>query len=259
MELGLSQSKIKEIKYEIKKGKTVVFKLNDSDLEDVEIICAVENAAKADKKYEKPSLNEIIEAGPPKHLNDYAPVCSLEEGVKQTLIAAKDKSWKNAFSAKKPLDATSICPISIKNNVSTLGVKLNADKDEISSFLKKQKSDELNLEDEYKKKVENKLAKELVKSRKIIDDFTEKMSNTEKENFIKRLQKNLNNDEMLNDEDKEKFIEHIREICVTEDANIEPLNEIEEKMLGDKKLNDVHKVPDSIIKAFKGENTEKNE
>ena len=91
MELGLNQSKIKEIKYEVKKGKTVVFKLNDSGLEDVEIICAEESAVKADKKHEKTWLNEIIEAGPPKNLNDYEPICSLEEGVKQTLVAAKDK------------------------------------------------------------------------------------------------------------------------------------------------------------------------
>ena len=125
--------------------------------------------------------------------------------------------------------------------------------------MKKQKADELNLENEYKKRIEKKLAKELIKSRKIIDDFTEKMPNAEKEKFINRLQKNLKADKMLKDEDKEKFIEQVREICGVEDVNVEPLNEIEKKMLGNKKINDVHKVPDCIIKAFKGEDTEKNE
>lgn len=239
MELGLNQSKIKEIKYEVKKGKTVVFKLNDLDLEDIEIICTEESAeestAKADKKYEKTRLNEIIEAGPPKHLDDYEPICSLEEGLKQTLVAAKDKSWKNTFPARKPLDTPSNCPTIIKKDVSSLGVHLNADKNEVSSFLKKQKADELNLENEYKKRIEKKLAKELIKSRKIINDFTEKMPNIEKEKFINRLQKNLKNDKMLKGEDKEKFIEQIREICGVEDVNIEPLNEIEKKMLGNKK------------------------
>ena len=38
IDLGLNQNKIKEIKYEVKEGKTVIFKLQNSNLEDVEII-----------------------------------------------------------------------------------------------------------------------------------------------------------------------------------------------------------------------------
>ncbi len=38
IDLGLNQYKIKEIKYEVKEGKTVIFKLNNFNLEDVEIV-----------------------------------------------------------------------------------------------------------------------------------------------------------------------------------------------------------------------------
>ncbi len=38
IDLGLNQNKIKEIKYEVKEGKTVIFKLNNLALEDVEIV-----------------------------------------------------------------------------------------------------------------------------------------------------------------------------------------------------------------------------
>ncbi len=38
IDLGLNQYKIKEIKYEVKEGKTVIFKFNNFNLEDVEII-----------------------------------------------------------------------------------------------------------------------------------------------------------------------------------------------------------------------------
>ena len=38
IDLGLNQYKITEIKYELKEGKTVIFKLRDFNLEDVEII-----------------------------------------------------------------------------------------------------------------------------------------------------------------------------------------------------------------------------
>ena len=38
IDLGLNQYKIKEIKYELKEGKTVIFKLNYCNLEDVEIV-----------------------------------------------------------------------------------------------------------------------------------------------------------------------------------------------------------------------------
>lgn len=47
IDLGLNQNKIKEIKYEVKEGKTVIFKLNNFTLEDVEI---VEENEKEDKK-----------------------------------------------------------------------------------------------------------------------------------------------------------------------------------------------------------------
>lgn len=38
IDLGLNQYKVKEIKYEVKEGKFVIFKLRNFNLEDVEIV-----------------------------------------------------------------------------------------------------------------------------------------------------------------------------------------------------------------------------
>lgn len=51
IDLGLNQYKIKEIKYEIKEGKTVIFKFNNYNLEDVEVI---------EEKNEKEHANEKL-------------------------------------------------------------------------------------------------------------------------------------------------------------------------------------------------------
>ena len=46
IDLGLNQYKIQEIKYEVKEGKTVIFKLHNFNLEDVEIVETAEQAKK---------------------------------------------------------------------------------------------------------------------------------------------------------------------------------------------------------------------
>lgn len=64
IDLGLNQYKIKEIKYEVKEGKTIIFKLRNFNLEDVEIeeeknccdkSCTC-NKSSEKKKYEIDSL-----------------------------------------------------------------------------------------------------------------------------------------------------------------------------------------------------------
>jgi len=63
IDLGLNQNKIKEIKYEIKEGKSVIFKLNDFELEDVEIINeeAKEETKESRSEFEKRKTREMID------------------------------------------------------------------------------------------------------------------------------------------------------------------------------------------------------
>ena len=132
IDLGLNQNKIKEIKYELKEGKTVIFKLDNFNLEDVEIvekektcydtpksICdgimenkkyevakeivkeCQENKEKAaeEKKEDKFgtfSLECLDKYGPKKHIDDYEPISCLinEKGMQETLESSRRKKWK---------------------------------------------------------------------------------------------------------------------------------------------------------------------
>ena len=63
VDLGLNQYKIKEIKYEVKEGKTVVFKLHNFNLEDVEIINeeAKEDTKESRSEFENRKTREMID------------------------------------------------------------------------------------------------------------------------------------------------------------------------------------------------------
>lgn len=61
IDLGLNQHKIKEIKYELKEGKTVIFKLNYCNLEDVEIV-EEEEKQETKKQFEDRKTREMIDA-----------------------------------------------------------------------------------------------------------------------------------------------------------------------------------------------------
>lgn len=67
IDLGLNQYKIKEIKYEVKEGKTVVFKLNNFNLEDV--VIETNDSEEYQKKYtEEPDYHPFSES------EDYKPI-----------------------------------------------------------------------------------------------------------------------------------------------------------------------------------------
>ena len=63
IDLGLNQYKITEIKYELKEGKTVIFKLRDFNLEDVEIIEeeVKEETKESRSEFEKRKTREMID------------------------------------------------------------------------------------------------------------------------------------------------------------------------------------------------------
>ena len=63
IDLGLNQYKITEIKYELKEGKTVIFKLRDFNLEDVEIVEeeVKEETKESRSEFEKRKTREMID------------------------------------------------------------------------------------------------------------------------------------------------------------------------------------------------------
>ena len=228
IDLGLNQYKIKEIKYEVKEGKTVIFKLNNFNLEDVEIvekervhydttkpICdgiiedkkydiakdivaeRQENKEKTeDDKCETFSLECLDKYGPKKHIDDYEPISCLrsEKGMQETLEASRKKKWKedvlNNPSKGTPtgnaiikIDDNSDAPL--KPNETKLAQKATIG--EIRTFNAKQKLYDSKVDTEYRDKIEKKLAKDLINSKKIIDDYVYKMSLPEKEAFTNRI------------------------------------------------------------------------
>lgn len=61
IDLGLNQYKIKEIKYEVKEGKTVIFKFNNFNLEDV--VIETNDSKECQKKYmEEPDYHPFSES-----------------------------------------------------------------------------------------------------------------------------------------------------------------------------------------------------
>ena len=99
IDLGLNQYKVKEIKYEVKEGKTVIFKLNNFNLEDVEI----EEEIKEEKEEEpKFSVKDLDKYGPAKHLDDYKPISCFKDdkGMQKTLESSRKKEWKEDVITK---------------------------------------------------------------------------------------------------------------------------------------------------------------
>lgn len=90
IDLSLDQNKIQEIRYTLKDGKSAIFKLCDSVLEDVEI----ENLANTGDTKEK--------CEKPKQLHDYEPFSCLktEKGMQETLDASRKKEWKEDVITK---------------------------------------------------------------------------------------------------------------------------------------------------------------
>lgn len=78
MELPINKYYIEEIKYRLNDNKSVIFKMNNFILKDVEIIETVDNTKK------------------PKELHDYEPFSCLitEAGMQETLNASIKKEWK---------------------------------------------------------------------------------------------------------------------------------------------------------------------
>jgi len=210
IDLGLDQSKIREIKYEVEEGKIIVFKLNNSVLEDVEII---EEEIKEETTQEEPvdeqkeeekkefNLNEIMLTTKPKQLNDYEPFSCLknEKGMQETLEASRHKQWKEDVinNPSKPTETGNALIKEDKSNLkeSITGYKNRnnytksnlAEPEEIKVFNFKQKHRDLNEDIRFRDKHEKKLVKDLVNAKKLIDNYTTKMSAVEKERFADRV------------------------------------------------------------------------
>ena len=198
IDLGLNQYKIKEIKYEVKEGKTVVFKLRNFNLEDIEIIENEINNEEGKEESKEFNLNEIMQSTKPKQLHDYEPVSCLrnENGMQETLEASRHKQWKEDIknSPKKP-SQTGNALFPNENTVGSHDLKYIskpscATTNEITTFLKNQKNADLNEDKKFREKHEKKLVVDLLKSKKLIDDYTTKMSDIEKERFLDRAKNN---------------------------------------------------------------------
>lgn len=88
IDLGLNQYKIQEIKYEVKEGKTVIFKLHNFNLEDVEIV----ETAKQEKKH----VDEEPDYQPFSTAEDYKkPVGKMKvEELKEAIKRKCDKQYE---------------------------------------------------------------------------------------------------------------------------------------------------------------------
>jgi hypothetical protein len=100
IDLGLNQYKVKEIRYEVKEGKTVIFKLNNFNLEDVEIEETQINEDKTEtsEEFEKRKTREMIDAS--KRLFDFTKVKKqskkdFEEGLKELLKAEHPQTYSS--------------------------------------------------------------------------------------------------------------------------------------------------------------------
>ena len=204
IDLGLDQSKIREIKYEVEEGKIIVFKLNNSVLEDVEIIeeeineeTTQEEQVEEQKEEKKKefNLNEIMLTTKSKQLNDYEPVSCLknEKGMQETLEASRHKQWKeDVRNNPSKLSKTGNALFPDDDTVATKNMKYTykdfcASTNEIAKFLKQQKHNDLNEDIRFRDKHEKKLVKDLVNAKRLIDDYTTKMSAVEKERFTERV------------------------------------------------------------------------
>jgi hypothetical protein len=255
IDLGLNQYKIKEIKYEVKEGKTVIFKLNNFNLEDVTIETngkKIEQSedCKSDgkKQYDEFSLDDLNKYGPAKHLDDYKPetIFKGEKGMQETLEASRHKNWRENFKENPPKNVDCL------NTSEDKKYPLCATKEELMDFYKVQKVKNLKQDKEFRDKYEKKLANDLVKSKKLIDDYTTKMTKVEKERFLDRAK---NNYFKLDPNDTFSNIKSLSDLNSL-NANYSSLtsDEAEMKPISDTKTNNRDEEgSDKIIKAFKQE------
>ena len=255
IDLGLNQYKIKEIKYEVKEGKTVVFKLNNFNLEDVTIetndkkIEQSEDYKSDDKKQDDEfSLDNLDNYGPAKHLDDYKPatIFKEEKGMQETLEASRYKNWKESFKENPPKNVDCL------NTSEDKKYPLCATKKEIMDFYKVQKVKDLKQDKKFRDRYEKKLANDLVKSKKLIDDYTTKMTEIEKERFLDRAK---NNYFKLDPNDTFSSIKSLSDLNNLK-ANYSSLTSDEAKMkpISDAKTNNRDKEGlDKITKTFKQE------
>ena len=270
IDLGLNQYKIKEIKYEVKEGKTVIFKFNNFNLEDVEIVLddveVVEETKEENTKIEEDIVDKTLteeekceKCEKPKELHDYEPFSCLkaEKGMQETLDASRKREWKEDVITKpsKPTETgNALIPVdntlkkSLKENESIK--PLCATAREISKFIAKQKEDESKTEEWYTYKQDEKVSKALIKAKKIIDDYIRETNQLGRDEFEKRLKKNVFIDKDPND----VF------------SNIKSLNELIDKLEENKIINKEEKISSlkekdeaglkKIIDVFKEENKE---
>lgn len=276
IDLGLNQYKIKEIKYELKEGKTVIFKLNNFNLEDVTIETndkKIEQSEEPDyhpssetedyksdgkKQDDEFSLDNLNKYGPAKHLDDYKPVSIFrgENGMQETLEASRHKNWRESFKENPPQKPTptgnALIPVDYSNTSEKKKYPLCATNKEIMDFYKVQKVKDLKQDKKFRDRYEKKLANDLVKSKKLIDDYTTKMTEIEKERFLDRAK---NNYFKLDPNDTFSSIKSLSDLNNL-NANYSSLTSDEAKMkpISDAKTNNRDKEgPDKIIKAFKQE------
>lgn len=253
IDLGLNQYKIKEIKYEVKEGKTVIFKLRNFNLEDVEV---EENIIKEVETIEE-KIEECEKCEKPKELHDYEPFSCLkaEKGMQETLDASRKGEWKEDVITKpsKPTETgNALIPV---DNTLKKSLKVNesikplcATAREISKFIENQKEDESKTEEWYTYKQDKKVSKALIKAKKIIDDYIRETNQLERDEFEKRLKKNV----LINEDPNDVF------------SNIKSLNELIDKLEENKIINKEEKISSlkekdeaglkSIIDVFKEEN-----
>ena len=272
IDLGLNQYKIKEIKYEVKEGKTVIFKLNNFNLEDVTIETnddKIEQSEEPDyhpfseaedyksdgkKQDDAFSLNNLNKYGPAKHLDDYKPVTIFkgEKGMQETLEASRHKNWRESFKENPPQKPTptgnALIPVDCVNASEKNKYPLCATKEELIDYRKLQKVEDLKQDKEFKDIYEKKLVNDLVNSKKLIDDYTTKMTEIEKERFLDRAK---NNYFKLDPNDAFSKIKSLSDLTnysslASDEAKIKPIS-------GTKTNNKDREGLNKIIKAFKQE------
>ena len=276
IDLGLNQYKIKEIKYEVKEGKTVIFKLNNFNLEDVTIETndkKIEQSEEPDyhpfseaedyksdskKQDDAFSLDNLNKYGPAKHLDDYKPetIFKGEKGMQETLEASRHKNWKENFKENPPKKLTptgnALIPADCLNASEDKKYPLCATKEELMNFYKVQKVKDLKQDKEFRDKYEKKLVNDLVKSKKLIDDYTTKMTEFEKERFLDRAKNNYFKLDPNDEFSKIKSLSDLNNL----NANYSSLTSDEAKMKpisGAKANNKDKEGLNKIIKAFKQE------
>ncbi len=161
MDLGLNQCKIKEIKYEVKNGKIAIFKFENCNIADIDI---VENNAFIDNIKDE-ARNK------PKELHDYKPISCFgnDKVMEKILDTSREKKWKN-FNIEKPVNIESekVDDETSPNDSSKATAK------EISEFAQKIKDkefeNELKAKYKYKKEMNEKLdeAKKLIAEHYVI-------------------------------------------------------------------------------------------